>query len=805
MSLVDRVPVRLVKENGDTIKLDATTIDIFVERVQSNFAIPLLQARKMGIDLNQAVVAFEIQGVFTNEEGQEAQIKSTGYIDFDQQQTLVGGGDTGGTGSVIPIGQGLDSWFNGLTEVTQGGGPISDIPTGLTHMHDRFIDLPVGFWIANANDVTTPVTTGLHLWLKSDALVLDHGDRVASWTDSSGQGNHAVQATITKQPRFFESGYNGKPVIRFDGADDVLQIPFDADLNSEEMTIFVVNDLNQDNGTYNTPISSRKSSPLGGYNFYFDMTAGKKEIEFWYSTGASFNAVKTGTGFAKVHQPYILTGHIMDTDGDGESDQVTLRVDGDQKDQDTGISFSPVVDTSVVNVGAGAVSGTSFELNGDVMEVLIYNRALSQDEIHKVEGYLSAKYNIRLPNSHPYNGVRYGNTSVRVVFDNDRKPSAQEPYGYVNRNRRTDMIVNSHSFTPGGDTITILGGNPLRWFEDSSKGLSIRFVDPVTGTQSDAYEVKSVTAGTIIIKASILGSFNNHEIWIDKNNHLSYASSQQSRPCFIVPVNHVPDYTNLGNHKDGSPIDGGVGNYTNAAEYLAYLLSKSLTTLDELGDREVDTLGNKSLFYIFETTIQKTNNDLNARVHITQKFPTEIGEIQGVINHNIHEAFLPLIKSFTGGQRGKQVKSSGDKVQDLMGILANSQNVHTSETSKWVGDVLYSGLTGIINRAVYCTQLTGDYIHAIQIPYNTLVTKGKSSKDGEIAQRNFFVTSGDVNTYDKMSVNNVTHASIKFRPASPGQAMCGIRGVVTDFIMHRDAEMQAYEFALKFLAADIIV
>ena len=84
----ERVPIRLVKENGDTISLDATSIDMAVERVQTNFSIPLLQAKKMGIDLNQAAVAFEIQGVFTDDEGQEETAQAKAVFDFYQPHSM---------------------------------------------------------------------------------------------------------------------------------------------------------------------------------------------------------------------------------------------------------------------------------------------------------------------------------------------------------------------------------------------------------------------------------------------------------------------------------------------------------------------------------------------------------------------------------------------------------------------------------------------------------------------------------------------------------------------------------------------
>ena len=43
------------------------------------------------------------------------------------------------------------------------------------------------------------VTNGLKLWLKADSLALTNNAPVATWTDSSGNANDAVQATLTVQ------------------------------------------------------------------------------------------------------------------------------------------------------------------------------------------------------------------------------------------------------------------------------------------------------------------------------------------------------------------------------------------------------------------------------------------------------------------------------------------------------------------------------------------------------------------------------------------------------------------------------
>lgn len=63
---------------------------------------------------------------------------------------------------------------------------------------------------------------GLDLWLKADLLGLSNNDPVASWTDLSGNANHATQASSGLRPLFKTGVVNGKAVVRFDGIDDVM-------------------------------------------------------------------------------------------------------------------------------------------------------------------------------------------------------------------------------------------------------------------------------------------------------------------------------------------------------------------------------------------------------------------------------------------------------------------------------------------------------------------------------------------------------------------------------------------------------
>jgi hypothetical protein len=57
----------------------------------------------------------------------------------------------------------------------------------------------------------------------ADSLSLADGAAVASWTDSVG-GNAATQGAGANQPTFKTNQFGTKPVVRFDGVNDVLQI-----------------------------------------------------------------------------------------------------------------------------------------------------------------------------------------------------------------------------------------------------------------------------------------------------------------------------------------------------------------------------------------------------------------------------------------------------------------------------------------------------------------------------------------------------------------------------------------------------
>jgi len=81
---------------------------------------------------------------------------------------------------------------------------------------------------------TLTVTNGLQLWLKADAgVTAGAGGKVTAWQDQSGKGNNASQSVADMSPLLVNDAINGKPVLRFDGVDDFLEV---ADSDSVSIT-----------------------------------------------------------------------------------------------------------------------------------------------------------------------------------------------------------------------------------------------------------------------------------------------------------------------------------------------------------------------------------------------------------------------------------------------------------------------------------------------------------------------------------------------------------------------------------------
>ena len=847
----ERMPIRLVQENGETISLDATSVDIVVERQVSNFGIPFFDAKKMGIDLNQATVSVEIQGVLADELGQEETKQSVAIMDFYQPQQLItaqpGSGKGGGSNSEYASAynakgassnqteEGLserDSKGNSAGGGTSRGKPVLQLRTlsagALNDWQNRWIDFPVAYWVEQNAVLDNPMKTNLQLWLKGE----NYSD--GTWTDSSGFSRNATQSTSANKPSIREHGINGQTGIFFDG-NDYLEVSFDSALNSNEFTIFVVA---RATATGDKPILD---SATNGYGLSLDVQANTANSDFtakWVDTGGADSKDSSSFTIRLARYEGAILGYTMeDTDSNNTSDKVSIFFNGAGVGTETsGVDYTGA---SSGNLRIG-YDGSSY-FTGDIYEVLIYNSVLSDSDRQNIEGYLARKYNINLLMG-KYRGTgsySYQNQHIRTTFDKNMIGTKQEPYGFLNQ-RRVATFADGNSLrinqgtppTTSGSSITVDGGDARDWFELTNRSYKITFSQSSSGSPArqtsggkDYYATVTAVAETsITVNFSETGGqhADNDYIVIEPIDY-GEASLQSTdlSPVIVIPISNADTYIKgstseeaIGpNHPDftdgtsRTSADHG-SDITRTDEYIAFLMSKALTaTYIQLG-RDIDASNTTpTMDKVFTTSLSESYHGHNARLTITQVYATSLGGMADTINTNLGIGQIPVIQGFSGGKTGKQVKSGGDKAQDLLGILANSNNFLGNPNSKSDRiDALIDMATGFVQQTVYSNaDAQGDYIRGIQIPYNTLATKGKDTLDTEVAQRNFFLTTTNARTSDKISSVNDRHASRDFSHSAEGHEKNGISGLVADFNVHRDAEMKAYEFSLVFIAADIIL
>ena len=847
----ERMPIRLVQENGETISLDATSVDIVVERQVSNFGIPFFDAKKMGIDLNQATVSVEIQGVLADELGQEETKQSVAIMDFYQPQQLItaqpGSGKGGGSNSEYASAynakgassnqteEGLserDSKGNSAGGGTSRGKPVLQLRTlsagALNDWQNRWIDFPVAYWVEQNAVLDNPMKTNLQLWLKGE----NYSD--GTWTDSSGFSRNATQSTSANKPSIREHGINGQTGIFFDG-NDYLEVSFDSALNSNEFTIFVVA---RATATGDKPILD---SATNGYGLSLDVQANTANSDFtakWVDTGGADSKDSSSFTIRLARYEGAILGYTMeDTDSNNTSDKVSIFFNGAGVGTETsGVDYTGA---SSGNLRIG-YDGSSY-FTGDIYEVLIYNSVLSDSDRQNIEGYLARKYNINLLMG-KYRGTgsySYQNQHIRTTFDKNMIGTKQEPYGFLNQ-RRVATFADGNSLrinqgtppTTSGSSITVDGGDARDWFELTNRSYKITFSQSSSGSPArqtsggkDYYATVTAVAETsITVNFSETGGqhADNDYIVIEPIDY-GEASLQSTdlSPVIVIPISNADTYIkgstseeaigpNHPNFTDGTSrtsADHG-SDITRTDEYIAFLMSKALTaTYIQLG-RDIDASNTTpTMDKVFTTSLSESYHGHNARLTITQVYATSLGGMADTINTNLGIGQIPVIQGFSGGKTGKQVKSGGDKAQDLLGILANSNNFLGNPNSKSDRiDALIDMATGFVQQTVYSNaDAQGDYIRGIQIPYNTLATKGKDTLDTEVAQRNFFLTTTNARTSDKISSVNDRHASRDFSHSAEGHEKNGISGLVADFNVHRDAEMKAYEFSLVFIAADIIL
>jgi len=218
---------------------------------------------------------------------------------------------------------------------------------------------------------------------------LNDGDNVSAWYDKIDTIKAPLtQATTSKQPTYHTNVANGLPVVRFDGVDDYLSGLLPSAI-TVPLTFFVV--LNDQGVGNHAPLSILDATPSRGFEAVSTTTAAE------FAVLRTVNAADL-VAASRSSDLRIWTGQV-DTTG-----EVTTKVNGvrtvvTHSFSATAKALFATQPPSAARIAIGAQDFAGAQTlfhNGDIAEIVIVARSMSDSEISATHSDLAAKWGVTL-------------------------------------------------------------------------------------------------------------------------------------------------------------------------------------------------------------------------------------------------------------------------------------------------------------------------------------------------------------------------------------------------------------------------
>lgn len=220
----------------------------------------------------------------------------------------------------------------------------------------------------------------LQLWLDAadTSSITSVVGAVSQWNDKSGNGNHATQGTGSAQPTTGLNSQNGKNVINGASGDYMLLPSALYSITNADNTIFSVARRTAETGSLARIINATEG---GSSRMYLQYSATAGAVNYLNATSAAATAAgssgNTNTNFQ------IIRGRLNGT---------LLGISVNSATPSTSNTGSYENGTDALAIFAQPTPANY--LIGDIAEILIYNRSLSNAECSQIETYLGNKWNI---------------------------------------------------------------------------------------------------------------------------------------------------------------------------------------------------------------------------------------------------------------------------------------------------------------------------------------------------------------------------------------------------------------------------
>jgi hypothetical protein len=255
---------------------------------------------------------------------------------------------------------------------TDSSGLITGYATPIDSCADLQPQFNMNFIVPGSGGCEPPPLprTGLLLWLRADAGVTSSGGRVSRWLDQSGNGFVASMTAAARQPSFVGGALNGQPVIRFSGAQSLGLSPF---VSPTRFTVLVVGKNSNTSETFSMILGPGGNAP----NNQLRWENGSQAL--LVGTGNNLPVTTSNVGNTRAY-------HTLSATYDGTTMYVFYNGTAT-----SGNNFTTTGPWTLAQIGAWY---STYFMNGDVAEILMYDHALSGSDLSGATAYLRSKYNL---------------------------------------------------------------------------------------------------------------------------------------------------------------------------------------------------------------------------------------------------------------------------------------------------------------------------------------------------------------------------------------------------------------------------
>ncbi|MBP7710343.1 MAG: LamG domain-containing protein [Rickettsiales bacterium] len=223
----------------------------------------------------------------------------------------------------------------------------------------------------------------------------ENNQKVSTWYDvnpRSIEKYNAVQATSGSQPAYVAEAINNLPALKFDGSATYLKVPYSANLNPTDLTIFVVVKT-LGTTSHGAIISSRSATPVDPANQGYIIYATPASTYQTWVGNPTWGGVGTPSATIVLNKTNVLSttagNSLVNLYNNGAT------VSGSPFSQTMAVNSNP---SRELRIGAGKNEDLvpQYFYNGYIGELIIFDRVLLNEERKAIEAYLGKKWGVKI-------------------------------------------------------------------------------------------------------------------------------------------------------------------------------------------------------------------------------------------------------------------------------------------------------------------------------------------------------------------------------------------------------------------------